>query len=233
MTGPALAAEPLIRWDWIGSHGDEIWQRTVEHLTLTVAAVGIGFVISFGLALIALRWRATFTPITVVTGIMYTIPSVALFSLLVPITGLGTVTALIPLTSYTLLILVRNIVAGVDAVPPAVRDAANGMGLTGAERLRRVELPLALPTIVAGLRIASVTVIGLVTIAALVGSGGYGVLIKDGLGRAFPTPILVGGALSVVMAIVFDGIYVLVGRALTPWEHSRSTAGGSAGSGAS
>lgn len=209
-----------MRWDWIWSHTDDIWERTVQHFTLTVVAVGVGFVIAFVLAMISLRWRWTYAPITWFTGIMYTIPSIALFSLLLPFTGLGSTTALVALTSYTLLILVRNIVAGVDAVPEAARDAAIGMGLTSWQRLIRVDLPLAVPTIVAGMRIASVTVIGLVTVAAMVGSGGYGVFILDGLRREFPTPVLLGGTLSVLMALVFDVVFVAIGRMLTPWERS-------------
>jgi osmoprotectant transport system permease protein len=181
----------------------------------------IGFGMSVALAMLALRFRRTYTPITWVTGILYTIPSLALFAFLVPITGLGTVTAEIGLVSYTLLILVRNIVAGVDGVPAAVKEAADGMGYTPWRRVAAVDLRLATPAIVAGLRIAAVTTIGLVTITALVGAGGYGVLIDDGLSRRFNTPIVVGATLSIAMAIGFDLVLIGIERLLTPWARRR------------
>lgn len=218
---PALLAndaDSFVWWDWVWRHTDDIRERTVEHVQLTVAAVAIGFVISAILALVALRFPRSYRPIVVTGGILYTIPSLALFTFLIPYTGLGNVTAGIALVSYTILILVRNILAGIDAVPADVREAADGMGYTRVKRLWAVEIPLALPAIIAGLRIASVTVIGLVTVGALVGSGGYGVFITDGLGRSFSTPIVVGGALSVVLAIVADLVFVGIGWLLTPWR---------------
>jgi osmoprotectant transport system permease protein len=219
VTGPVLAsnADSLLWWDWVERHGDDIWLRTVEHLRLAGTALAIGFAISIVLALVALRFRRTYGPITWVTGILYTIPSLALFAFLVPITGLGTVTALIGLVGYTLLILVRNIVAGVDGVPAAVKEAADGMGYTPWRRVVAVDLRLATPAIVAGLRIAAVTTIGLVTITALVGAGGYGVLIDDGLRRRFNTPIVLGATLSVAMAVAFDLLLLGAERVLTPW----------------
>jgi osmoprotectant transport system permease protein len=219
VTAPVLAAnaDSLLWWDWVERHFDDIWQRTVEHLQLAGTALLIGFAISLVLALVALRFRWTYGPITWVTGILYTIPSLALFAFFVPITGLGTVTAQIGLVGYTLLILVRNIVAGVDGVPSAVKEAADGMGYTPWRRVAAVDLRLATPAIVAGLRIAAVTTIGLVTITALVGAGGYGVLIDDGLSRRFNTPIVVGATLSIAMAIAFDLLLLGAERALTPW----------------
>lgn len=220
MTGSptaVLAAEPLVRWDWIADHLDDVRERTLEHLQLTAWAVGIGFVISLLLAAIAIRFRFTYGPITWTTGILYTIPSIALFVFLIPYTGLGFVTAEIGLVSYTLLILVRNIVAGVDGVPAAVRDAADGMGYRRLRRVVEIDLRLATPAIIAGLRIATVTVVGLVTVTALVGAGGYGVFITDGLDRDFTTPILLGAVLSVAMGAAFDLGFVLLERALTPW----------------
>src|SRR3989454_1319780 len=148
--------EPLIRWDWVASHLDEFAFRLGEHVELTVIAVGVGFVIAFALSLLILRAPRTEGPITWVTGTLYTIPSLALFALLVPYTGLTFVTAEIGLVSYTLLILVRNIVVGLDGVPAEVRDAARGMGFRTGAQLFRVELPLALPVIMAGVRIATV-----------------------------------------------------------------------------
>jgi osmoprotectant transport system permease protein len=213
----AADAKSFLWWDWVDDHYDEIWQRTLEHLRLAGLALVIGFAISLVLALVALRFRRTYAPITWVTGILYTIPSLALFAFLVPITGLGTLTAEIGLVGYTLLILLRNIVAGVDGVPASVKEAADGMGYTSWRRVGAVDLRLATPTIIAGLRIAAVTTVGLVTITALVGAGGYGVLIDDGLSRRFNTPIVVGATLSIAVAVAFDLTLLGTERALTPW----------------
>ncbi len=218
MTG---ASEPLVRWDWVGDHVDDIRALTIEHLKLTAVAVSVGFVIAMGLGLAAVRWRRTYGPMAAATGLLYSIPSLALFAALVPITGLGFRTAEIGLVSYTLLILLRNIVAGIDGVPASVREAADAMGMTPWRRFLSVDLRLATPTIVAGLRIATVTTVGLVTVTALVGNGGYGDFINDGLQRNFPTPILLGCTLSIAMAIVLDVAFVAIERALTPWQRSR------------
>ncbi len=223
------ADEPLIRWGWIRDHLDDVWTRTVEHVQLTLISVAIGFLVSALLSVIAIRYRRTYGPITWITGMLYTIPSLALITALVGWLGFGKTPAVIALVSYTLLILVRNNVAAFDGVPPEVREAAVGMGYTPVRRVLRVELPLALPVIVAGLRIASVTVVGLVTIAALVGSGGYGAFIDDGLNRFFPTPIILGTTLSVLLAIVVDLAFVGIERMLTPWRRRGSTARRKAG----
>jgi osmoprotectant transport system permease protein len=209
---------PLFEWDWVERHTDDIWDLTVEHLQLSLSAVAIGFGVAALLSLVAIRLPWTYGPVTWVTGVLYTIPSLALFAMLLPYTGLGFTTALIGLVSYTLLILVRNMVAGVRSVPPAVREAADAMGYTPLRRLLAIEVPLALPAIVAGLRIASVTTIGLVTVTAVIGAGGYGQLILDGLNRFFPTPTLVGAVLSMALATVVDLGFVAAGRMLTPWS---------------
>ena len=224
MSGFVLAADAnsFLWWDWVDDHYEEIWDRTVEHLQLTGTALGIGFAISVALSILALRWRPTYGPITWVTGLLYTIPSLALFGFLLPFTGFGTTTAVIGLVSYTLLILVRNFVAGVDGVPESVREAADGMGYTPWRRFVGVDLRLATPAIVAGLRVAAVTTIGLVTVTALIGAGGYGVLISDGLSRNFSTPIVVGATLSVAMAIGFDVVLLGIERVLTPWARRRA-----------
>ena len=158
-----------------------------------------------------------------VTGILYTIPSLAAFSLLLPYTGLSQSTAIIPLTLYTLLILVRNVLAGLDGVSGEVLEAAEGMGYSRRRRLFAVELPLAVPSIMAGLRIAAVTLIGLVPIAALVGQGGLGTFMLDGFNRDFQTPLTVGTVLVLVIAITADALLLLVQRLVTPWN--RRTAG--------
>jgi osmoprotectant transport system permease protein len=216
-----LATEPLIRWGWIWDHLEEIRTQTVEHFILTGIAVGIGFVISMGLSIVALRFRRTYGPVTWVAGVLYTIPSLALFAFLVPYTGLSTLTAEIGLVSYTLLILVRNIVAGIEGVSPAVREAAVGMGYGRARLFLEIELPLALPVIVAGLRIATITVVGLVTITAIIGQGGLGLFILDGLRRDFYTPLIVGSVLSVAVAVVIDVALAGLERLLSPWSRAR------------
>jgi osmoprotectant transport system permease protein len=221
MTTPLLAndANSFIWWDWVSRNRDEIWDATVQHLEITLLTVAIGVVLSSVLAAVALRYRATATPILWSTGLVYTIPSIALFGFLVPRLGLGYRTALVALVGYTLVILVRNMVAGMEGVPATVREAATAMGFTRRRRFLSVELPLALPTIMAGIRIATVGTVGLVTISALVGEGGYGALINNGLSRQnFSTPIVVGAGLSIVMALVLDlGLWALQ-RALTPWD---------------
>ena len=216
-----LATEPLVRWNWIGDHLDEIWARTLEHLQLTGLTIVIGFAISFPLALLAHRHRRLYPPITWVTGVLYTIPSLALFVTLLPFTGLGTTTALIGLVAYTLLIFIRNTVAGLDGVPEDAKEAARGMGYTPRQILWRVELPLALPVIIAGVRIAAVTTVGLVTITALIGLGGLGYFILEGLQLFFSTATIVGAVLSVALALVVDGVLLLVQRMLTPWARVR------------
>lgn len=216
-----LEGQPFVRWDWVWDHLDDIWEATAEHLLLTGIALGVGLAISVALSLVARRFRRTYTPITWVTGILYTIPSLALFSLFVPITGLSILTAEIGLVSYTLLILIRNIVAGLDGVSPAVKEAAEGMGYSRRKILFEIEVPLALPVIIAGIRIASVTTIGLVTVAALIGKGGLGFFILQGLRRFFTTEIVVGAVGSVVLAVIIDALLLLVERALTPWTRAR------------
>ena len=195
----------------------------VEHIVLAFIAVGVGFLISFVLALIAIRWRRTYGPITAVAGLLYVIPSLALFAILVPITGLSPLTAEIALVSYTILILVRSTVTGIDGVPIEAKEAADGMGFTTRERFWRVELPLATPLIVAGLRIAAVTTIGLVTVSALIGQGGLGRLINEGLRHLLPDQDhhgrrAVGGAWR---SWPTSGFVVLL-RRLTPWTRPRN-----------
>lgn len=223
----AQADEPFVRWDWVGRNLDELWAATQEHIVLTVIAVGVGLILSLGLSLVALRWRKTYTPITWITGVLYTIPSLALFAFLVPITGLTKLTAEIGLVSYTLLILIRNIVAGIDGVPQEVLEAARGMGYTPRRLFTDIQLPLAMPVIIAGVRIATVTTIGLVTITALVGEGGLGFFILRGMqffSAIGTTQILAGTVLSVALAVIADLGLLALERALTPWSRRRAAA---------
>lgn len=221
MIAQTQSSDPFIRWSWIWGHLDLVWEKVVEHLVLTGIALGVGLVLSLLLSGLALRWRKTYAPITWVTGIAYSIPSLALFAFLVPITGFTILTAEIGLVSYTLLILIRNVVAGIDGVDPAVKEAALGMGYTDRRLFFRIELPLALPVIIAGLRIAGVTTIGLVTVTALIGQGGVGFFILQGLSRFFSTEIVLGTGLSVILAVALDLGLLGVERLLTPWSKPR------------
>jgi osmoprotectant transport system permease protein len=215
----AQVHQPLIRWEYIGDHVDLIRSAILQHLELTFIAVGVGFVIAAVLASIAIRLRLTYQPLNLAMGVAYAIPSLALFILLAPLTGFSTLTAEIALVSYTLQILFRSIVAGIDGVPASVRESAAAMGYTRRQQRWRVEVPLALPVIMSGLRIATVTTVGLVPIAGILGAnqGGLGRLIFDGLNRFFNTPLFVGGLLTVLLAVGLDVLIVQIERLLTPW----------------
>jgi osmoprotectant transport system permease protein len=219
-----VIARTLIDWGWILDHLDEIRDRVGEHLVLTGVALSVGLAISLLLAIVGLRYPRTLAPITWTAAALYTIPSLALFAFLVPITGFSLLTAEIGLVSYTLLILIRNIVAGIQGVDPAVVEAARGMGYGRRRLLLAIELPLAFPVILAGLRIATVSTVGLVTVTALIGQGGVGFFILRGLGRFFDTEIILGTALSVLLAVALDLLLLLAGRLLTPWSRRRVAA---------
>ena len=211
---------------WVVENLDRIGELLFEHVMLSAIAVGIGLVISFALALLIRDRPRLYGPVISATGILYAIPSLALFALLTPITGLGTIlTAEIALVSYTLLILTRNIVEGLRGVPVDAIEAATGMGYTSAQRLVRVELPLAMPVIIAGLRIAAVTTIGLVTVTALIGLGGLGYLIVTiGINRGSfgLTAALTGIVAAVGLAILVDTLLLWLQRGLTPWARRRA-----------
>jgi osmoprotectant transport system permease protein len=216
---PVLAAE-LIRWSWVGRHLDDIRDALVQHVQLTGLALLFGLALAFPLALAAVQWPRLYGPILGFTGVLFTIPSLALFILLIPFTGLQIQTALIGLTIYTLLILVRNMVEGLRGVDGDVREAAQAMGYTRARQLLQVELPLALPVIIAGVRIATVTTIGLVTVTALIGWGGLGQLFIEGFTLNFSTPIVIGIVLSALLAFTADLLLVGLQHRLTPWARS-------------
>jgi osmoprotectant transport system permease protein len=205
---------------WIADN----WQRYEhpfwQHVYLTIVAVSVGFVIAGGLALLAYRRRWLVGPVVFVTGVMYTIPSLALFFLLQPITGRGNTTALIALVSYTLLIIFRNVVTGLDNVAPETLDAARGLGLTDRQVLWKVELPLALPEIMAGLRVASTTTVGLATLAFFAGAGGLGGSIFSNL--TFKSNVIVAGGLCVLLAVVLDVLILTAQRVLTPWRRAHT-----------
>jgi osmoprotectant transport system permease protein len=211
---------------WIADNLDRYVHPFWQHVYLSVVAVVVGFAIAFALALLAHRRRWLVGPIVGVTGVLYTLPSIAVFFLLQPITGRGTFTALIALTAYTLLILFRNIVAGLDNVPVETVDAARGIGYTDRQVLWRVELPLAVPEIVAGLRIAATTTVGLATLAFFAGAGGLGGEIFADI--TFKSNVIVAGGLCLALALVFDLLLLGAQRALTPWQRVRPLPGATA-----
>lgn len=204
-------------WDWISRNTDLIRSSVEEHVILTTMAVGLGLLIALPLGVAATRWPRLYGPALAVTGVLFTVPSLAAFAFLIPYTGLSRTTALIPLTSYTLLILLRNTVAGLRSVPAEIKDAADGMGFSRTRRLLRIELPLALPAIMAGVRIATVTIIGLAAVAGLLAIPSLGNLIYVGQNRPIRTAVTVGIALSVLLAVVADVALALLQRLLTPW----------------
>jgi osmoprotectant transport system permease protein len=213
----ANGPDSWIWWEWVGDHRDEILSRLQEHISLTVLSVVLGVVIAAPLAIAASRKRVLYTPLLVTGSILYTIPSLAAFVLLLPWTSRREA-ALIVLTSYTILVLVRNIVTGLDGVPAEIKESAQGMGYSAGRLLVRIELPMALPSIMAGIRIATVTNVGLVTVAALIGQGGLGALINDGLRRDFSTPLVVGATLSVALAVALDLGLLGLQRLASPWQ---------------
>jgi osmoprotectant transport system permease protein len=212
-------------WDWASDHWDDTLQpRVVEHVELTAIAVGFGLAIALVAALVAHRVRRVETPLSLFFALLYTIPSLALFQLLVPFTGLTVTTVEIALIGYTLLILFRNILGGLRGVPEDVLEAARGMGLTRTQTLLRVELPLAVPAVMAGIRIATVTTISLATVGAFLIPEGLGAPIFDGLRTGFQTRYIAAGLLAVALALVADALLVLAGRVLTPWARARRVA---------
>jgi osmoprotectant transport system permease protein len=212
----------VIDINWITGNLGLIGERIWQHVILTAVPLAIGFAISLVLAVLAMRRPGLYAPVTAVTGLLYTIPSLAAFAFLVPIFGFSLLTAFIPLTTYSLLILFRNNVAGFQSVPAEVIEAAEGMGYTRWQRLVRVELPLAVPLMIAGLRLAAVTLIGLATVAAILGTryGGLGQLITEGLQTLFATKYLMGAVLSVLLAFTADLMFIQLERVMTPWTRA-------------
>lgn len=212
--------DPWVNWDWLSTHVPYVLAALEQHVQLTVIAIVLGLVISIPLGVTAHTTRLLRLPLLTVLGIFYTIPSIALFALLIPYTGLTGTTAEIPLVGYNVLVLVRNVMVGLDAVPPDVLDAADGMGYRRFARLISVELPLAMPAILAGLRVATVSTIGIVTIAAVIGIGGLGQLILRGLIENFHTPLVVATALSILLALFADLSLAGAQRFVVPWARN-------------
>lgn len=211
---------------WVRQNWSSVFEPAiVQHIILTLIAVGVGMVIAFTAAVFAYKRSWFETPFSLLSAFVYTIPALALFELLVQVTGINRLTAEIGLVSYTLLILFRNTLTGLRAVPQATIEAARAMGLTERQSLLRVEIPLAAPAIMAGVRIATVTTISLATVAAYIGGGGLGALIFSAIQTGFKTEFIAAGALAIALAIIADVLLVLVQRLLTPWSRRRLAPG--------
>lgn len=226
----AQGARPFPDWTWFNERNIERFQQLfVQHVQLTALALLFGLLIAAPLAVIAVRWRRLYGPLLSFTGVLFTIPSAALiigmFAFLpISMFGLRARTSVTALTIYTLLILFRNTVTGLNSVPPDVTEAATAMGYTRTKRLLRVEFPLALPVIIAGVRIAAVTTLGLVTITAFIGQGGFGQFFITGFQQRYMMEVSVGVVASVVLAVLVDVSLVWLEKALTPWSQSRGAA---------
>ena len=203
---------------WAPKHIPEILLAVWQHLVLSVTSVLIGLVVALVIGVLCARRPKLYAFALTISNVIFVIPSLALFALLIPFLGLGTKPALVGLSSYCLLILLRNIVTGLQGVPADVLDAADGMGYSRWQRLIRIELPLALPMIVSGARIALVTVIGIATVAAFIDGGGLGTIILIGIDQEYPEKILVGGVLTALLAIVFDFAMTQAEKLVTRWR---------------
>jgi osmoprotectant transport system permease protein len=208
-------------FDWAREHVDRYVTPTLQQLELVIVPVVIGFAIAFALALLARRVHWLRPPLLAGTGVLFAIPSIAFFLLLLPLTGRGRETAIIALTAYTLQIIYRNVMVGLDNVPDSIKDAARGMGLTDRQVLWKVELPMAVPEIIAGLRIATVSTVAIATLAVFAGGGGLGSQILTEANLKFPTTIVIAGGIAILMAFVFDAILLTIQRFVTPWRRVR------------
>jgi osmoprotectant transport system permease protein len=222
-TLPCQANEAhLFCWDWAKENIDRYGTPTQQHLEIVLISVLVGFVIAFALALIAHRTRWLQPPLLTATGILYTIPSIAFFFLLLPVTGFGRDTAIIVLSAYTLQIIYRNTMLGLNNVPDSAKDAARGMGFTDRQILWKVELPLAVPEIIAGLRVATASTIAIATLVVLISAGGLGTEMY-GSNFNFPTAIIIAAAIIGLMVLAFDLLFLTAQRLMTPWRKARPT----------
>jgi len=215
------SGEPLVRWNWIADHVGELADHTGAHLRLALVPVVLGLIISIPLGMACHRWRWLYSPAVTAANILYAIPSLALFMIFVRYTGLTERTVMIPLTLYTLSVLVPNVVDGLASVPDPVRQAATAMGFGTIRQVIQVELPIAVPVVIAGVRVAAVSSISLVAVGQLIGQGGLGFYITRGLQLDFPTPIITATVLIVLLALAIDALLVLAQRLLTPWARGK------------
>ena len=213
----------LFCWDWARQNIDRFGTPTLQQLELVAISVVIGFAVAFALALLAHRRRWLRPPLLAATGVLYAIPSIAFFLLLLPITGRGRDTAIIALSAYTLQIIYRNVTVGLANVPESSREAARGIGMTERQVLWRVELPLATPEIVGGLRIATVSTVAIATLAVFAHAGGLGTQIFTEANLHFPTAILIAGGIAMAMALCFDAILLTIQRFATPWRRTKAS----------
>jgi len=213
-------SDEVFCFNWARENLDRFGTPTVQHLEIVALAILIGFAVAFALALLAHRVRWLQPPLLAVTGVLYTVPSIAFFFLMLPVTGLGKDTAIVVLAAYTLQIIYRNTMLGLANVPASVKDAARGMGFTRRQILWRIELPLAIPEIIAGLRLASVSTIAIATLAVFISAGGLGTQMY-GANLTFPTSIIIAAAIVILMALVFDGLLLFAKRLTTPWQKAR------------
>ncbi|WP_067169289.1 ABC transporter permease [Microtetraspora niveoalba] len=220
-----MGDEPLVRWDWIWRNWDtgrpdSILALLESHVVMAFLPVLFGLLLALPLGLASARWRWLYQPTVSVMNVVYSLPSIAVFIVMLAVTGLGQATVIVPLTFYSLAILIPAVVDGLTSIPDHVRKSAVAMGFTPLRRLVRVELPLAVPVVLAGLRVATVSSISLVSVGALIGQGGLGYLFIDGWQRQFTTPIVVGVVATVLLAVIADGLLVLAQRLLTPWRRA-------------
>jgi osmoprotectant transport system permease protein len=223
---PLADGEPLIRWNWIGDHTDELTTLTLHHLKLALLPILFGLIVAIPLGIMCVRWRWLYPPTLGVANVLYGVPSLALFMLFIPYFGIGSggqadFTIILPLTLFSLSVLVPNVVDGLRSVPDPVRQAATAMGFGTLRRLVQVELPIAVPVVIAGARVATVASISLVSVGVLVGNGGLGQEFIDGYSRDFTTPIIVSCVLIIALALFSDGVLVTAQRLLTPWARTR------------
>jgi osmoprotectant transport system permease protein len=210
---------PWISVDYVRDNASVLLEATRQHIELVAWSVGCGLLIAVPLALLVRGHRRAESMLLGVTGVIYTIPSLALFAVLAPITGLTVTTVVIGLTGYTLLVLVRNVLAGLAGVPEETKEAASGMGMGPVQLFAKVELPLALPAILAGLRVATVSTVALATVGVVVSNGGLGQLIFEGLNRnLYRAEIFTATVLCVLLAAVADLLLLALERLLTPWS---------------
>lgn len=221
------SGEPLIRWDWVGAHTGELTSLSLHHLKLALLPIVLGLVIAVPLGVVCVRWRVLYPPALGVANVLYGVPSLALFMLFLPYFGIGAggmadFTIIVPLTVFSLSVLLPNVVDGLRSVPEPVRQAASAMGFGPVRRLVEVELPIAVPVVIAGARIATVSSISLVSVGVLIGNGGLGQLFIDGYALGFATPLVVSCALIVILALLSDAVLVALQRLLTPWARGRA-----------
>ncbi len=222
MTTVEPPPNPWLSLDYIRDNSGDIADALGQHTSLTFQAVGIALLLALPLAVVARFWRALEGPVIGTAGVLYTVPSLALFGMLAPVTGIGRTTVLIGLVSYALLVLVRNTVVGLRSVPNEVRDAARGLGYGQLRRLVAVELPIALPAILAGVRLATVTTVAMVTVGVVVGFGGLGQLLFRGLNSNYRAEVFTATLLCLALALLADLAIWLIGRAITPWARARA-----------